>query len=170
MSLRRVSPIPAIIILGVIWAYREYLPYIVGAVAVVIAIVFAIKMLRAIIRMTRNAHFRDIDQMDGLEFEEFVAQVLKANGYHHVKLTKIYDYGIDILARKDGIRWGIQVKRNTGQVKVEAVRQAVTGLRMYTCDRAMVITNSYLGRYATTLARVNDCVLIDRPKLHRLMR
>lgn len=110
-----------------------------------------------------------VDTMTGLEFEEFVAQVLKDNGYTRVRLTGKYDYGIDILARKDGIRWGIQVKRNRGQVKVDAVRQAVTGLSVYRCDQAMVITNSHFGRYATVLARANNCILIDRSELYKLV-
>lgn len=171
MNTRRIiSLIPTVIIVSLAWSYHQYLQYVIGALLIFVAVVIFAKLFRAVARMTHSASFREIDQMDGIEFEKYIAQMLRTNGYSHVKLTDKFDYGIDILARKNGVRWGIQVKRNRGQVKVDAVRQAVTGLKMYDCDKAMVITNSYFGRYARTLARVNDCVLIDRSRLYKLLR
>jgi restriction system protein len=108
--------------------------------------------------------------MDGIEFEEHIANVLKSQGYTNIQLTEQFDYGVDIVASKNGIRWGIQVKRYSGLVKAEAVRQVVTGLRMYGCDRAMVITNSVFSRVAVRLAESNDCVLVDRGKLARMSK
>lgn len=107
----------------------------------------------------------DIDGMSGLQFERKVAQLLRKRGYQHIRLTERYDYGIDIIASKDGIKWGIQVKRHSGLVKASAVRQAVTALNIYSCDRAMVITNCRYSRIATRLALSNDCKLIDRKTL-----
>jgi len=106
--------------------------------------------------------------MDGLNFEQYVANLLRANGFHNVSLTEKYDFGVDIIAEKDGMRWGIQAKRYSGLVKADAVRQIVTGLRLYGCDRAMVITNSTYSAVAQRLAAGNDCVLIDRIGLNRL--
>jgi HJR/Mrr/RecB family endonuclease len=103
-----------------------------------------------------------IDKMTGLEFEHCVAGLLKNQGYTNVRLTEEYDYGIDIIAIKDGIRWGIQVKRYSGLVKADAVRQVVTALKIYKCDRSMVITNNHFSKVATTLAGSNNCVLVSR--------
>ena len=100
--------------------------------------------------------------MTGLEFERYVARLLKTRGYSHIKLTEEYDYGIDIIAEKDGIRWGIQVKRCSGLVKANAVRQVVTALKKYNCDIAMVISNSTYSKVAKELAKSNQCVLVDR--------
>jgi len=113
---------------------------------------------------------KDVDSMDGIAFEYYIAEVLKNRGYSNVSLTERYDYGVDIIAEKDGIRWGVQVKRYSGLVKAEAVRQVVTGLRLYGCDRAMVITNSTFSNVAKTLAAGNECVLIDRSGLYQLTR
>lgn len=66
------------------------------------------------------------------------------------------------------LHWGIQVKRYSGLVKAEAVRQVLTGLRGYSCDRAMVITNSVFSRVAVQLAESNECVLVDRSGLARM--
>ena len=77
-------------------------------------------------------------------------------------LIEKYDYGVDIIAEKDGIRWGVQVKRYSNMVKAEAVRQVVTALIRYKCDRAVVVTNSTFSRPARELATDNKCVLVDR--------
>jgi restriction system protein len=106
-----------------------------------------------------------IDIMTGLEFERYIAKLLKTKGYNHIKLTEEYDYGIDIIAIKDGATWGIQVKRYSGLVKAIAVRQVVTALKKYHCDRAMVISNSTYSKVAKELARSNECVLVDRKLL-----
>ena len=73
--------------------------------------------------------------------------------------------GIDITAEKDGVRWGVQVKRYSGLVGASAVRQVVTALNIYGCDRAMVVTNSSYSRVAIELAASNSCVLIGRASL-----
>jgi len=112
-----------------------------------------------------NPAMMTIDTMDGLSFEKYIASLLRTRGYTNLQLTEEYDYGVDIIADKNGIRWGIQVKRYSGLVKAEAVRQVVTALKIYHCDQAMVITNSTFSRVATELADSNDCLLIDRGAL-----
>jgi restriction system protein len=118
-------------------------------------------------RRNHNPSMAAIDRMTGLEFEHYVAKLLRTKGYSHIRLTEEYDYGIDIIAIKDGITWGIQVKRHSNLVKADAVRQAVTALKKYHCDRAMVISNSTYSQVARELARSNKCVLIDRSMLLR---
>lgn len=106
-----------------------------------------------------------IDTMDPLEFEVYVARLLRSQGFTSVRLTERYDYGVDIVAHKNGVTWGVQVKRYSNIVKAEAVRQVVTALIRYKCDRAIVVTNSTFSRPATELAADNKCVLIDRDQL-----
>ncbi len=104
----------------------------------------------------------DIAVMTGIEFEKYVAEILKDQGYNHVALTEYFDWGADLTAEKDGVRWGVQVKRYTSKVGAKAVQQVVAGLNKYNCQRAMVVTNSTYTRQARGLARSNNCVLIDR--------
>lgn len=113
----------------------------------------------------RNPELAIIDKMTGLEFEEYVAKLLVKQGYKHVHLTEKFDLGVDIIAEKDGLRYGIQVKRYRGIVKASAVRQVVTALKSYDCDRAMVITNSTYSQVAKRLADSNNCLLIDQVNL-----
>ena len=136
-----------------------------AVVATLLLLTFCIRFIRR-----RRGVPLSFDDMTGLEFEHYVAGLLKQNGFHKVSLTERYDFGVDIIGVKDGVRWGIQVKRHSGLVKASAVRQVVTGLRIYKCDRAMVITNSTYSTVAQKLAQANDCVLVDRSGLKRLAR
>ena len=106
-----------------------------------------------------------VDAMTWEEFEYFVADWLKDRGYTDVRLTEHYDLGVDIVAKKDGITWGVQVKHYYGLVGIGAVRQVVVALKKYKCDCAMVVTNSVFSRPAIEIANSQDCVLIDGSKL-----
>lgn len=156
---------------GFYWTHRDLVVRI-GQIAAICAIVILFLVcVRRIYKVfgeiqawlnPTQPDLAEIDVMSGLEFELYVAELLKQQGYQHVRLTEKYDYGIDIIAVRDGFTWGIQVKRSSGLVKANAVRQVVTALRMYGCDRAMVITNGEFSRIARDLAASNDCVLVDR--------
>jgi restriction system protein len=108
-----------------------------------------------------------IDAMSWKEFEIYVAKWLKSQGYSNIELTEQYDLGVDIIAEKDGVRWGVQVKHYTTMVKIEAVRQVVVALKLYKCDKAMVVTNSFFSRPAKKLAASQDCVLVERNQLRK---
>lgn len=116
-------------------------------------------------RKLRALDIAAIDTMDPLEFEVYIAKLLKHRGFTAIKLTERYDYGVDIVAEKGGTRWGVQVKRYSGLVKADAVRQVFTALVRYKCDRSIVVTNSVFSRPARELAADNNCVLIDRDQL-----
>jgi restriction system protein len=108
-----------------------------------------------------------IDTMSWREFEMFVLKWLKHEGYENVRLTEHYDLGVDIVAEKDGTTWGVQVKHYHNIVKIEAIRQVVTALKHYKCDRAMVVTNSFFSRPAKHLAANHDCVLVEGFQLRK---
>ena len=145
--------------------YWQYAQYVLALIVIFYIVQLIARMYQFAHRIITNLRLSDIDTMDGLAFEKYVANLLEQQGYSNISLTEQYDYGVDIIATRDGICWGIQVKRYSGLVKAEAVRQVVTGLRVYGCDRAMVITNSFFSRVAVQLADSNDCVLVDRSGL-----
>lgn len=149
------------------WQHRTQL---VRIAYVALLVTFATLLLNFLVRrlLRRRNSPTGIDIMTGLEFEHYVAELLKQNGFHKVKLTERYDLGVDIIAEKEGVWWGIQVKRHAGLVKANAVRQIVADLRIYGCDRAMVITNSTFSKVAQRLAQTNDCLLVDQKGLKRL--
>lgn len=108
-----------------------------------------------------------IDAMDGREFETFCGRLLEEMGYTSVHVTKaVGDQGVDIVANaKNGTRCAFQCKRYTGKVDNSAVQQVNTGRDMYSCFRAVVITNSYFTRGAQALAKTSRVELWDRDVL-----
>lgn len=91
--------------------------------------------------------------MDGFEYERKCAQLLKNKGFSNVTVTPgSGDQGIDIIAYKSGIKYGIQCKYYTGTVGNKAIQEAYAGAAYYGCAVAMVITNSILSKSATALA------------------
>ena len=146
----------SILVIGLAINHSKIVEYILIAITTLFLIKLLLKLRRYI-----KYKLSHVDTMTGLEFEKYVAKYLRNQGYK-TKLTEKYDLGIDIVAVKDGIRYGVQVKRHKAVVGANAVRQAVTALNLYDCDRAMVITNSYFSKTAIRLANSNDCILLDR--------
>lgn len=148
--------------------FTEQNPYGLAIIIAVSVVVFALITGLVIYRAIRAKHIYDaitlaqVDTMDGLEFERYLADLLRKKGFTDVRLTERFDYGIDIIAQKDGIKWGIQAKRYNSPVKASAVRQVYTALTRYGCSRAMVIANNTYTRPAKLLAQDNNIELIDR--------
>lgn len=152
------------------WTHRAQLVAIAYLLIGIIICLLVLIICWKIISAKLHLRHQTVDRMDGVEFEKYVAELLRRNGFHNLSFTERYDYGVDIIAAKDGVRWGIQAKRYSSTVGADAIRQVVTGLRIYGCDKAMVITNSTYSGFAKKLAAGNDCVLIDRVGLRKLER
>lgn len=100
--------------------------------------------------------------MTGLEYEKLVAKYLRRHGYHGVRVTQgSGDYGVDVIASKGGHKYAVQCKYYTSIVSLDAVQEAVAGMAMYGCDRAMVVANSTFTEAAKRLAKHNTVVLLE---------
>ncbi|MCD7840710.1 MAG: restriction endonuclease [Erysipelotrichaceae bacterium] len=111
------------------------------------------------------------DNMTGEEFEQYVAEILKYNGYTKVELTKhTGDYGIDILANYQGYSYAIQCKMYHKPVGIAAIQQAYAGYIYYDCDYPVVVTNNRFTQAAIELADTNDVILWDGAYLEKLRR
>ena len=109
--------------------------------------------------------------MEGHDFEYYCADLLKKDGYCNVEVTQgSGDQGIDILAEKNGIKFGIQCKCYSGNIGNSAVQQAFAGKTFYHCHIAAVLTNRYFTSSAKQLAEQNQVLLWDRDELKRLVR
>lgn len=140
------------------------------AVVIIVAIVFAIAVSVALCRRFRkNARTHALDNMEGLEFEYYCADLLAANGFIEVEVTKSSgDYGIDILAEKDGVTYAIQCKRYTGLVGVKAVQEAYAGRDFYDRMVGAVMTNQYFTKPAAEAARKLKILMWDRDYIEYL--
>lgn len=106
------------------------------------------------------------DTMDGHAFEYYCADLLSKNGYDNVEVTQgSGDQGIDIIAFKEGIKYGIQCKCYSHSIGNKAVQEAFSGKTYYGCHVAAVLTNQYFTKSAKQLAASNKVILWDRDKL-----
>ncbi len=159
-----------ILIFAVAWLHGIRLLNLIYIALGIIIFLIIFKLIHQIVKIKNENKFKKIDNLNGPEFEHYIAKLLSANGFHNVTLTEKYDFGVDIIAKKNGIIYGIQVKRYSNLVKASAIRQVVTGLKVYKCDQAMVITNSSYSNVAKQLAQANNCILIDRKRLNKLIQ
>lgn len=114
---------------------------------------------------------KDYDSMDGHAFEHFCADILSKNGYENVEVTRgSGDQGIDILAEKEGIKYGIQCKCYASDIGNKAVQEAFAGKTYYNCHVAAVLTNRHFTKSAKELSEANKVLLWDREKLEEFIQ
>lgn len=117
------------------------------------------------LRARRNRP-EDIDLMEGHEFEYYCAELLAKCGFRDVQVTKgSGDYGVDILAEKEGVTYAIQCKCYTSPVGVKAVQEAYAGRDYYDRMVGAVLTNQYFTRPAVEAAKKLKILLWDRGHL-----
>jgi restriction system protein len=107
-----------------------------------------------------------IDQMSGVEFEGFVAAQLRIVGWSVTHTASTGDYGVDLIAKKDGTRMAIQCKRQAKAVGVAAVQQVVSGALHHGCNQTVVVTNQAFTKAARQLATTHHCRLVGREQVH----
>lgn len=111
----------------------------------------------------------ELDQLSGVEFEEFLAGLFRAQGYQAELTTTTGDYGADLILTKDGQRIAVQAKRYTGSVGVAAVQEALSGQAYYQCDAAWVITTGTFTPNALELAKKSRVKMIGRSDIGNLL-
>ena len=112
----------------------------------------------------------ELDEMEGLDFEYYCAELLRNRGFIEVEVTKSSgDYGLDILAEKEGVTYAIQCKRYNGPVGVKAVQEAYAGRDFYDRMVGCVLTNQYFTQPAVDAAQKLKILLWDRDYLEEMI-
>lgn len=109
------------------------------------------------------------DYMEGTDFEQYCAMILRENGYTTDLTPASGDYGVDIIAKHSGIIYAIQCKCYSSDVGVEAVYQVSGGMKYYHANIGIVLTNRYFTRNAKELADAIGVILWDRESLENLI-
>ncbi len=105
-------------------------------------------------RQTSQTIVKELDNLTGAEFEQYVANILRQKGFHEIRMTKASgDYGVDIIAILNGSTYAIQCKRNKSHIGVKAVQEVFAGKQYYQADYAIVISNSDFTTNAKKLAK-----------------
>lgn len=112
-----------------------------------------------------------IDNMNGTDFEFFVKELLDKLDYYNIEVTSASgDFGVDVIAEKDNIRYAFQCKLYSDKVGNSAVQEVHAGKEHYSCNTAIVITNNYFTDSAIYQAKETGVVLWDRDMLINLMK
>ena len=139
----------------------------------IVAIIILIVIFAAITVwfFLRRRRFTDaFEDMDGHEFEYFCADLLEQRGFVEVEVTRgSGDYGIDILAEKDGVTYAVQCKRYTAPVGVKAIQEAYAGRDYYDRMVGAVMTNQYFTAPAVEAAKKLKILLWDGGYLESMM-
>ncbi len=142
------------------WAAAVAIAVILAAICGIIVIMYARKKRK----------FGFMDDMEGHDFEYFCADLLRENGFLDVEVTKgSGDYGVDILAEKDGVTYAVQCKCYTDAVGVKAVQEAYAGRDYYDRMVGAVMTNQYFTAPAVQAAKKLKILLWDRGYLEGIM-
>ena len=105
-----------------------------------------------------------------LGFEKYTGELLKANGFTKVEVTQCSgDFGVDVIAYKDDIKYAIQCKKYSSPVGVKAVQEVIGSKSMNGCHVAVVLTNNTFTKQAIELAEKNNVLLWNRDKLIELI-
>lgn len=137
---------------------------------IIILICILTGLLFRLIRRRRRDALGDMDLMEGHDFEYFCAELLKRKGFQEVEVTKgSGDYGVDILAEKEGVTYAIQCKCYSAPVGVKAVQEAYSGRDYYDRMVGAVLTNQYFTAPAVEAAKKLKILLWDRGYLEEMM-
>lgn len=146
-----------------------------GNFKVYIFTLFLLVMLHWLLRFIfkiptyKEADINQINQMEGHQFEHYIAYLYTNLGYDTYVTQASGDYGADVIAEKNGKRYAIQCKRYKNPVGIKAVQEIIGSLKMYQAQHGIVVTNSSYTNAAVELAKANNIELIDKQKLITLI-
>ncbi|MBR1416498.1 MAG: restriction endonuclease [Bacilli bacterium] len=121
---------------------------------------------------TKNKTAIDVinNDIDGFAFEKLSKQLLEKNGFDNVEVTKASgDYGADVIAFKDGVKYAIQCKKFSSSVGVKAIQEVIASKSMYHCHVGVVLTNNFFTPNAIKLAESNGVLLWNKTKLEEMI-
>ena len=116
-----------------------------------------------------SLHVDELKKLSGTEFEDYLAEVFKSQGYQVEMTPSTGDYGADLILDKDQQRIAVQAKCYTGSVGVSAVQEALSGMAYYRCHSAWVVTTGNYTTNAVELAKQSKVRLFGRNELGKLI-
>ena len=130
-----------------------------------------------LIRLKNSVYYfcyKEISEVDefesGIDFEEYIAGLLEDINFEDIEITNpSRDFGADIIAYKDQIKYAFQCKLYSDTVGLSAVQEIYAAKAYYKCDVAVAVTNNYFSSPASELAEVTDVLLWDRDTLSEFL-
>lgn len=103
-----------------------------------------------------------------LDYEQFVAEVLRNCGWDASVTKASGDQGIDVIARREGKRLVVQCKLYSRPIGNAAVQEVIAGRAFEAADFAAVVSNQSYTPAARQLAAASQVVLIHHDDIPAL--
>ncbi len=122
----------------------------------------ALCVLAVVLLYHKRRRDRGTDLMEGHEYELYCADLLKSHGFIEVEVTRESgDYGVDILAEREGVTYAIQCKCYSSPVGIKAIQEVYAGKDYYDRMVGVVMTNQRFTAPAVSFARKLKVLLWD---------
>lgn len=121
-------------------------------------------MLIALIEKDRKTNSPRSNR-NGIEYERSCERALRDEGYSVETTPASGDFGADLIAEKDGLRYAIQCKDLSKPVGVKGIQEAVSAKRHYLTDFACVACDAGFTDAAIELATSNKVVVSNLKSL-----
>ena len=148
-----------------LYADREGIFLSIATIVILIVGITVLVLLAAWVWYMKRSSRADedlFDDMEGAEFENYCAELLEAKGFENVEITPgSHDYGIDIVADREGISYAIQCKCYSDNIGIRAVQEAYAGRDYYKSMVGVVMTNQYFTKSAREFAEKLNILLWD---------
>ena len=115
----------------------------------------------------RKSGIKEIDIMDGIEFEKRLEVMFGDLGYKVKRTPPSGDYGADLVLDNRKGRTVVQAKRYNKPVGVKGVQEVIGAISFYRATMAIVVTNAYFTPQAEKLALCNGVELWNRDMLFK---
>lgn len=103
------------------------------------------------------------DVKSGVDFENYIADILRHSGMYVQDTKRSHDYGADLVVNYNMTKYCVQCKWSKNPIGVKAVQEVIGSLVIYRAQRGVVVTNSVFSSEARMLAIMNNIVLFDGP-------
>lgn len=150
---------------------KENIKKVVAGTLVIIGLIVLVYLLRSYLKFKeqkererglRALEILNIDSISRTEFENFVIRLLTHRGFKVETTDATLDLGINMIAKKNDHKYAVQINRQTDSVSRLLVSDIDREKHRYSCDKAMLISNSYFSQDAIDLASSKECELVHR--------
>jgi len=107
---------------------------------------------------------------DPYKYEEYIKTLLRSEGFNAKRTRGSGDYGVDVIASKNGKTYAIQCKLYNHTVGTKAVQEIVSGRIFYRADFAIVVSDNSFTDAAKSLARRSDVIVTHHKNLLQKMK
>jgi restriction system protein len=113
----------------------------------------------------RRSGMTAVDAMTGRQFEVLLEHFFANKGYRVARIGGRGDFGADLLLYDPNGRMIVQARQGHGEVRSDAVQQAIAAMARYGAARGLVVTSSNYSQDAVTVAKSHGITLWNRADL-----